>query len=66
MERTQETLPANYEEVTGRFRKILEGPVREMAFYGQIDPDLEEYHEAMKLLSQEYRFRYERVMRDDR
>lgn len=66
MERTPETLPANYEEVTGRFRKIMEGPVREMAFYGQIDPDLEEYHEAMKLLSQEYRFRYERVMRDDR
>lgn len=66
MERTQETIPANYEEVTGRFRKIMEGPVREMAFYGQIDPDLEEYHEAMKLLSQEYRFRYERVMRDDR
>lgn len=66
MERTPETIPANYEEVTGRFRKILEGPVREMAFYGQIDPDLEEYHEAMKLLSQEYRFRYERVMRDDR
>lgn len=66
MERTPETISANYEEVTGRFRKILEGPVREMAFYGQIDPDLEEYHEAMKLLSQEYRFRYERVMRDDR
>lgn len=66
MERTPETISANYEEVTGRFRKILEGPVREMAFYGQIDPDLEEYHEAMKLLSQEYRFRYERVVRDDR
>lgn len=66
MERTPETLLANYEEVTGRFRKILDGPVREMAFYGRIDPDLEEYHEAMKLLSQEYRFRYERVVRDDR
>lgn len=66
MERTPETLLAKYEDVTGRFREILDGPVREMEFYGRIDPDTDEYHEAMKLLSQEYRFRYERVVRDDR
>ena len=66
MERTPETLLAKYEDVTGRFREILDGPVREMEFYGRIDPDTDEYHEAMKRLSQEYRFRYERVVRDDR
>ena len=66
MERTSETLLAKYEDVTGRFMEILDGPVREMEFYGHIDPDTDEYHEAMKQLSQEYRFRYERVMRNDR
>lgn len=66
MERTPETRLAKYEDVTGRFRKILDGPVREMEFYGHIDPDTDEYHEAMKQLSQEYRFRYERVVRNDR
>lgn len=64
MERTPETLLAKYEDVAARFRAILDGPVREKEFYGLIDPDLDEYHEAMKLLSQEYRFRYERVIRD--
>lgn len=66
IERTPETLLAKYEDVTARFRQILAGPVREMEFYGLIDPDVDEYHEAMRLLSQEYRFHYERVMRNDR
>ena len=31
-----------------------------MMWQGQIDPDIDEYHEAMKLLAKKYCFYYER------
>ncbi len=36
----------------------------EMKFYGTIDPDLDEYHEAVKILSKELKFNYERRKKD--
>lgn len=66
IERTTETLWAKYDDVMSDFKLFLDGPVREMEFYGQIDPDVDEYHKAMGLLAEKYRFHYERKMRHGR
>ena len=60
MIRTEETVEKPYEEVYYRFAQILRTDVMEMKFYETIDPDLDEYHEAMKILSKELKFNYER------
>ena len=66
MERTPQTVFARYEEVTVMFESIRKGPVMEMKFTGEIDPDLDEYHITMKLLAEEYGFRYGREVRRGR
>ena len=61
MERTSETIDADFETVYNMFNNLLEKEVMEMKWYGIIDPDLDEYHEAVKIISEKYRFRYERT-----
>lgn len=63
MERTAETIDAAYDDVLQDFEAFRKGPVMEMMWQGQIDPDVDEYHEAMKLLAEKYRFCYERSER---
>ena len=63
MERLPETVTASYEEVANYFATQLDTTVLQMKFDESIDPDLDEYHEAMKLLAIKYRFRYERYER---
>ena len=64
MKRTTETVEKSYEEVYYRFAEILRTKVMEMKFYGTIDPDLDEYHEAVKILNKELKFNYERRKKD--
>lgn len=60
MRRTKNTIEKTYAEVYDRYNEIFETHVRAMAFDGQIDMDIDEYHEVMKQLSKEMGFEYER------
>lgn len=60
MGRTPETLAADPDMVYHRFKEIENTVVFGMKWAGTIDPDLDSYHEVMKILSQELKFIYER------
>lgn len=66
MRRTGETVDVLSEEVVAEFRRIRKGPVLELAWNGEIDVDVDEYHETVLRLAQKYHFDYERVKRDAR
>lgn len=61
MRRTEKTLEKPSDEVYHRFKEIVSNEVMEMKWIGSIDPDVDEYHEAMKILSRELNFDYERT-----
>ena len=61
MERTSKTLEIDFDTVYNMFNSILKKEVMEMKWYGRIDPDLDEYHEALKILSEKYKFKYKRA-----
>ena len=61
MERTSKTLEIDFDTVYNMFNSILKKEVMEMKWYGRIDPDLDEYHEALKILSEKYNFKYKRA-----
>jgi len=63
MKRTPNTIKLPQDEVYHRFKEIANEEVREMQWYGKIDPDLDTYHEVMKILSEEMNFYYERKNR---
>lgn len=60
MRRTNETVEKNYEVVYHRFREIYAADVMKMEWDGIIDPDIDEYHEIMRILSRELKFDYAR------
>ena len=60
MQRTAETIETSYDKVYHRFKEIEDTAVLEMKWNGSIDPDLDSYHETLKILSQEMKFTYER------
>ncbi len=60
MERMVETVEKPMDEVYHRFKEIEDTKVFEMKWNEEIDPDLDGYHEVMKILSQELKFKYER------
>lgn len=60
MERTSETIEKTIAEVYHRFKEIEKTDVFEMKWNGVIDPDLDGYHETMKILSEELKFKYAR------
>lgn len=61
MRRTEKTIEKSSQEVYHRFKEILSNEVMEMKWMGSIDPDLDGYHETMKILSKELGFDYERT-----
>lgn len=60
MRRTKDTIDARYGQVVGRFGEIQRDIVMEMSKNNRIDPNYDEYHEVMKVLSEEYKFEYNR------
>lgn len=60
MRRTKNTVDAKPEEVYHRFEEIFRSEVRAMQWEGTIDPDIDTYHEVMRILSRELGFEYER------
>ena len=60
MERTPETLAISPEMAYYRFREIENTSVAQMKWDELIDPDMDGFHETMKILSQELKFFYER------
>lgn len=60
MERTPETLAISPEMAYHKFREIENTTVAQMKWDGLIDPDMDGFHETMKILSQELNFFYER------
>ncbi len=60
MRRTEKTVAKSHDEVYHRFKEIEDGSVMEMKYYEIIDPDLDGFHEVMKILSRELGFEYER------
>lgn len=66
MTRTNETLNAKYEDIKSEFKSILNNEVLERAFWGEVDFDENGHHETMIILSQKYKFNYERKLIDDK
>lgn len=64
MKRTAETLATSADEVYHRFKEIEGTTVMEMKWNQEIDPDIDGYHETMRILSKEMRFTYERKKRE--
>ena len=60
MDRTADTVEKTYEEVYHRFKEIEKTDVLEMKGRQSIDPDMDGYHETMKILSRELNFKYGR------
>ena len=60
MTRTAETLDVDKDWAFSRFNEIRKTEVRYLAFQGLIDPDFDEYHATMMILSKELKFKYER------
>lgn len=60
MRRTEETVDKSFSEVYHRFKEIYSSDVMQMEWDGIIDPDVDEYHEIMRILSKELRFEYVR------
>ena len=65
MRRTQKTVDKSWDDVydyiNHRFDEILRTDVFRLKWQELIDPDMDEYHEAMKVLSEELNFIYERT-----
>lgn len=61
MRRTKETLDIDAEIAYHRFKEIYKTDVYALSAAGEIDIDRDGFHEAMKRLSKEYGFSYERV-----
>ena len=59
-----ETLATSADEVYHRFKEIEGTTVMEMKWNQEIDPDIDGYHETMRILSKEMRFTYERKKRE--
>lgn len=64
MRRTEKTVELDYHTVYHRFREIEDTEVRALIFYGEIDPDMDGFHEVMKRISREMGFEYERKERN--
>lgn len=60
MRRTSETLAVDPDMVYHMFGEIEKTSVFAMKWDRVIDPDLDSYHEVMKILSRELKFEYER------
>lgn len=65
MRRTQKTVDKSwddaYDYINHRFDEILRTDVFRLKWQELIDPDMDEYHETMKVLSEELNFLYERT-----
>ena len=64
MERLSGTADLSYEEAKDLFYDIYNIQVLRMAYDGNLNIDLNGYHEAMKLLAQRLDFKYERTKND--
>jgi len=60
MKRTPETLAVDPDVVYHRFKEIEHTLVAQMKWDELIDPDIDGYHQTMKILSRELKFFYER------
>lgn len=60
MERTKDTVAINPDVVYHRFMEILRKDIFNMKWNGEIDPDTDEFHSTMEILSKELNFKYER------
>lgn len=60
MRRTEDTVVKSYDEVYHRFGQIENAEVFAMKWNGEIDPDIDGYHEVMEILSKELKFLYGR------
>lgn len=60
MKRTADTIEKTADEVYHRFKEIEKTDVLEMKWKQVIDPDMDGYHETMKILSRELNFKYGR------
>jgi len=65
MRRTAETVEMSADEVYHRFKEIERTDVMKMKWDGIIDPDMDGYHETIKILSQELKFVYERKKKSE-
>ena len=66
MERTGATASASYMSVYSDFSMVKNTTVLQMAADGKIDMDIDGHHETMKIISQQYGFKYRRVLRNGR
>ncbi len=64
MERTAETLDISPDEVYHEFNAVLQYEAPEFVMRRGGDMDDEVYHETMRILSERYRFRYERMAKN--
>lgn len=60
MRRTKDTVAKDRSYVYNRFKEIERTDVFRMMWDGEIDPDIDRYHEVMKILSKELGVAYER------
>ena len=60
MTRTRETLEVDKDWVFSRFNEIRKNEVMHLLFQKTINPDVDEYHTTMMILSKEVKFKYER------
>ena len=60
MTRTRETLEVDKDWVFSRFNEIRKNEVMHLLFQRTINPDFDEYHATMMILSKELKFKYER------
>ena len=63
MRRTPNTIEMPSDELRSRFKEIKNTYVLELKWDEKIDPDLDSYHEVMKILSEELNFEYARESR---
>ena len=60
MQRTADTLAVSQDVVYDMFHEIYKNHTRPLLHLGLIDMDFDQYHETMKVLSQQLRFSYDR------
>lgn len=60
MRRTAKTVEKAHDVVYNRFKELERTDVFEMMWKGQINPDVDKYHEVMKILSKELEVDYVR------
>lgn len=58
--RTAETIEDSMDVIYHKFKTDYRNQVWERAWNGEIDPDLDTYHEIVKLFAKDYKFNYER------